>query len=276
MLLSPPGAAEQIEAEQWLLSWLPSKPAEGEALSRLSDAVRNDGRLRRGLLLWELGLTEDASAQLRSLKADWNDSPLELYRLGLLLAEKGLYRLSISCLDRLLALAPIAKRVAIPTFLLKLTHPLHFSDLIVQEAIDLQLDPLLLLALVRQESAFEWQVESWAGARGLMQIMPATGDWIALQLSWKDYSQQALARPYLNVRFGAWYLARQLTSFNGDVAASLVAYNAGPGRASRWQTAEMANDDDLFLEYVPMGEPRLYVEKVYDHYRIYRKLYASG
>jgi soluble lytic murein transglycosylase len=277
MLLSPPTAAEQGEAEQWLLSWLPEtgRPAQGESVSGLSDTLLKDGRLQRGLLLWQLDLTDDASAQIRGLKTDRNDSPLDQYRLGVYLNGQGLYRLSISCLDRLVQLAPVDKQATIPTFVLKLSHPLPFSDLVVTEAMNVQLDPLLILAMIRQESAFEWNVDSWVGARGLMQIMPATGDWIALQLAWKNYTTSILYRPYLNVRFGVWYMARQMATFNGDVGAALAAYNAGPGRIINWQTPEMSPDDDLFLESMPLSEPVSYVRRIYTHYSIYRKLYAS-
>jgi soluble lytic murein transglycosylase len=275
MLLAPPTAEEQAEAENWLLSWSPVQPAEGDTVSQLPEALSQDGRLRGGLILWTLDLASDASIQIRSLKSDINDSPLDLYRLGLLLQQKGLYRLSVSCFDRLLSLAPIDKKASIPAFLLKLTHAYHFSDLLVAEAVGLDVDPLLLLALVRQESNFEWHVESWAGAQGLMQIMPATADWIALQLGSSDFSPSMIHRPYLNVRFGTWYFAHQLSSFNNDIVAALTAYNAGPGRVMRWQTPDLLEDDDLFLEYMPLEEPRLYVEKVYTHHDIYRRLYAD-
>ena len=275
MLLSLPTADEQADAEAWLLSWSPVQPAEGESVSELPETLAQDGRLQRGVILWTLELTADASAQIRSLKSDINDSPLDLYRLGLLLQKKGMYRLAVSCFERVVELAPIEQRVSLPAFLLKLTHPFHFSDLLVAQAVELGVDPLLLFALVRQESSFEWHVQSWAGAQGLMQVMPATADWIALQLGWGDFSQHLIYRPFVNVQFGTWYFAHQLSSFNGDVVAALVAYNAGPGRAKRWQTAEMAVDDDLLLEYLPLDEPHLYVEKVYTHYNIYRQLYSA-
>ncbi len=228
------------------------------------------------MVLWTLDLIDDASAQINSLKNDVNDSPLNLYRLGLRLNEEGLYRLATSCLERLIALAPSEKQASVPTFLLKLTHAFRFNDLIVTEAVKADVDPLLLFALVRQESNFEWHAESWAGAQGLMQIMPATAEWIALQLGRRSFSQRLIYRPYMNVEFGVWYFDHQLSTFNEDVAAALVAYNAGPGRVRRWQTEEMANDDDLLLEYIPLEEPRLYLEKVYTHYSIYRRLYSAG
>lgn len=275
MLLTLPTAEEQAEAENWLLSWSSVQPGEGESISQLPDDLAEDGRLRRGLILWTLDLTGDASAQISSLKADINDSPLNLYRLGLRLSEEGLYRLSTSCFERLITLAPPDKQISIPTLLLKLTHAFHFNDLIVTEAVEADVDPLVLFALVRQESNFEWHVESWAGAQGLMQVMPATAEWIALQLGRRGFSQRLIYRPHVNVEFGVWYFDRQLSTFNNDIAAALVAYNAGPGRVKRWQTEEMSNDDDLFLEYMPLEEPRLYLEKVYTHYDIYRRLYAG-
>ena len=275
MLLAPPSPEEQAEAEKWLLSWSATQSGEGESVSQLPDGLAKDGRLLRGLRLWQLGLTSDAAAQVGGLKADLNDSPLGLYRLGVYLQQKGLYRLSVSCIERLIALTPNDKRATVPAFLLKLTHPFHYSNLLVAEAASQNVDPLLLLALVRQESSFEWHAESWAGAQGLMQVMPTTADWIALQLAWKGYKRNLADRPYVNVRFGTWYLARQLSTFQGDIVAALTAYNAGPGRVTDWQTTEMAGDDDLFLEYMPLAEPRLYAEKIFAHYYIYRKLYAS-
>ena len=275
MLLSSPTAEEQADAESWLLSWSPVQPAEGESVWALPESLAQDGRLQRGLILWDLELTDDATTQIRSLKSDINDSPLDLYRLGLLLQSKDMYRLAASCFERVLALAPVEKRSAMPTFLLKLTHPFRFSDLLVAQAVELGVDPLLLFAMVRQESSFEWHVQSWVGAQGLMQVMPATADWIALQLGWGDFTQSLIYRPFVNVQFGAWYFAHQLSSFDGDVVAALIAYNAGPGRALRWQTPEMAEDDDLLLEYLPLDEPHLYVEKVYTHYDIYRQLYSG-
>lgn len=276
ILLTPPTLEERIEAENWLLSWSPEKPGEGESVSELPAALAEDGRLRRGLILWALDLTSDASAQIRSLKNAINDSPLSLYRLGLRLREEGMYRLSTSCFERVIDLAPLDKQVAAPTFLLKMTHPFRFTDLILAEAVKAGIDPLLLLALVRQESNFEWHAESWAGAQGLMQVMPATADWIALQLGRRDFAQHLIYRPYVNVEFGVWYFDYQLSSFSEDAAAALVAYNAGPGRVKRWRTEEMAQDDDLFLEYMPLEEPRLYLERVYHHYSVYRRLYATG
>jgi soluble lytic murein transglycosylase len=276
MLLTPPTVEERMEAENWLLSWSPEQPGEGESVSELPAALAEDGRLRRGLILWTLDLTSDASAQIRSLKDTINDAPLSLYRLGLRLREEGMYRLSTSCFERVIALAPVEKQAATPTFLLKMTHPFRFNDLILAEAVKADIDPLLLLALVRQESNFEWHAESWAGAQGLMQVMPATADWIALQLGRRDFAQHLIYRPYVNVEFGVWYFDYQLSSFGEDAVAALVAYNAGPGRVKRWRTEEMAKDDDLFLEYMPLEEPRLYLEKVYSHYSIYRRLYAAG
>ena len=275
ILLAPPTPEEQAEAEAWLASWIPVQPAEGESFSALSDNLAQEGRLQRALTLWRIGLTSDAAAQLRNLKADLKDSPLDLYRVALFLQDEGIYRLSVSYLERIVELAPHELKNDIPTFLLKLLHPFHFSELIFEEAAALKVDPLLLLALVRQESVFEWQVQSWAGAQGLMQIMPTTADWIALQIAWNNYKREIIYRPYINVRFGAWYFAHQYESFNQDAVAALTAYNAGPGRVLRWQTPEMAADDDLFLEYMPLSEPRLYVEKVFVHYKNYRELYAG-
>jgi soluble lytic murein transglycosylase len=157
----------------------------------------------------------------------------------------------------------------------RLVYPLYFDDLVLAEAQANGFDPLVLFALIWQESLFEGQATSWASAQGLTQVIPATGEWIALQLRWPDYQNEQLYRPYLNVKFGAWYLARQLGDFENNLFAALAAYNGGPGNAKRWLELAGDGDQDLFVESISNAETRNYVEKVYEHYAMYRRLYGE-
>jgi len=263
-------AAKREEAEDWLATWL---DLSGEGLRSPAQAIEKDPRFQRGRELLNLGLREEALAEIEALRKDAADDPLALYQLALSLRDLGLYRPSIACAVRLTQLSPVGSVREAPRFLQRLAYPLYFADLVVAEARAHGLDPLLLFALVRQESMFDGWATSHADARGLTQIIPSTGEWIARKLSWRGYRAHHLYRPYLNARFGAWYLARQLEDFGGDLFAALAAYNGGPANAARW-LERAAGDDDLFVEVISLPETQLYVKKVYEHYAMYRALYV--
>ena len=108
-------------------------------------------------------------------------------------------------------------------------------------------DPLVLFALIRQESLFNRYATAAAGEKGLTQVIPPTGDHIAQRLNWPNYQHADLFKPYASIAFGAYYLWEQLNLFDGSVPVALAAYNAGPGNAMSW-LAESGPDPDLFVE----------------------------
>jgi soluble lytic murein transglycosylase len=126
---------------------------------------------------------------------------------------------------------------------------------------------------MRQESLFEGFVTSPAGARGLMQVMPATGEEIFNQNGWPPgYTGEDLYRPLVSVTYGAYYLDRQRKSFEGNLNAVLAAYHGGPGNTSVWYP--LASDDpDLLVEVIRIGTTRNYIRYIYEIFTIYRKLY---
>jgi soluble lytic murein transglycosylase len=127
--------------------------------------------------------------------------------------------------------------------------------------------------VTRQESLFEGFVRSNAGARGLMQIMPATGQSIATNAGWPaNYSDEDLYYPKVNLTFGAHYLDSQRDYFDGQLYPALAAYNAGPGNASIWWDLS-GGDPDLFLEIIRYEETRDYIRGIYEVFSIYRRLY---
>jgi soluble lytic murein transglycosylase len=159
-----------------------------------------------------------------------------------------------------------------PPYFGHLRYGLYYRDLVLSASDIEGVDPLLLFSLMRQESLFEGFVESTAGARGLMQIIPGTGVDIASELGWPiPFEDQDLYRPDVSIRFGAHYLASNQRALEGDIYAALAAYNSGPGNAVVWR--QLANgDQDLFLEIVRFEETRTYFEAsgdicIYSHYR---------
>jgi soluble lytic murein transglycosylase len=151
---------------------------------------------------------------------------------------------------------------------------LYYHDLVIAEAQRYGLDPLFVFSVIRQESLFEGFVSSGAGAHGLMQIIPATGQQIATDLGWPPtYDQTDLYRPIVSARFGTYYLARNRDLLGGDLYGGLAAYNAGPGNSLAWRDLA-GNDPDLFVEVIRFQETRDYIRLIYEIFSTYRNLYS--
>jgi len=274
ILLAADQPGEQEETEAWLESWV-KVPGEGGERDDPDFDITHAPRFRRGRELLAVGLRKEALNEFEGLREELADDPLALYQLALACRSMGLYRSSIRCVQRIVHLSPVESALEGPPFLQRLAYPLPFEELVIAEAQANALDPLLLFALIRQESLFESQAASSAGARGLTQVVPSTGEWIAARLGWPAYRPEDLDKPYVNVKFGAWYLAYQLQDFDNAFAA-LAAYNAGPGNAIRWLSAENESDDDLFVEGITFAESQLYVKRIYEQYFAYNALYRES
>ncbi|HET7417991.1 MAG TPA: lytic transglycosylase domain-containing protein [Solirubrobacterales bacterium] len=149
----------------------------------------------------------------------------------------------------------------------ELTLPLRHEDVIRQQAAEKGVDAALIAAVIYSESKFEDQ-ESSAGARGLMQITPEAADTIARNSEATSFELKDLGDPEINIRYGTFLLRELLDRYDGDEAAALAAYNAGPGNADKWGGA------DLTVEAIPFPETRAYVEEVLEKRREYRHEYA--
>jgi soluble lytic murein transglycosylase len=263
----------QTEAEAWLADWLELETSED--LGELAPELAADGRLQRGRELWSLGRFREAKEELEALRRETSEDPLSQYQLALAYSELGLYRSSILCAWQLIGLSPVTRTLDTPPFILQLAYPTAYEDLVLENARETRLDALLVLSLIRQESLFESLATSTASAQGLMQVIPPTGAEIASELGWPpDYETADLYRPYVSLRFGTYYLAEQRDRFEGRIDVALAAYNGGPLNAQRW--LERAGDDaDRFLEEITFDETRLYVQRIQEHYAIYRALYAE-
>lgn len=264
--------AEQAEAEAWIRAKFIT-PAEinfdGPGL------LVEDARLIRGTELWNLALYDLALAEFESLRADIRISPHDNYRLANYLVELGFYAPAIYSAREVLNLNQMndADTMNAPPYFNHLRFGSYYHDLIIPIAQNNNFHPLFVFSVVRQESLFSGLARSSAGASGLMQVIPSTGASIAEQLGWPlNYTANDLYRPNVSVRFGVDYLDSQRNYFNGDLYATLAAYNGGPGNAAVWKN--LAGDDpDLFLEIIRYQETRDYIRGVFENYAIYRRLY---
>ncbi|MBE9126511.1 MULTISPECIES: transglycosylase SLT domain-containing protein [unclassified Coleofasciculus] len=148
--------------------------------------------------------------------------------------------------------------------------PLPFQEQIVNWSGQRQLNPLLVAGLIRQESRFEPEIRSVAGATGLMQVMPGTGEWIAEKISLKDYN---LKNPDDNVKLGTWYLDHTHQEYSNHSLLAVASYNAGPGNVAKWVRQYGFTDPDAFIEKIPFPETKGYVEAVFENYWNYLRLY---
>lgn len=134
------------------------------------------------------------------------------------------------------------------------------------------LNPLMVAALIRQESRFEPEIVSASGALGLMQVMPATGRWIAQQIGLAHYS---LTNPADNLYLGSWYFDYTHRTYQDNTLLALASYNGGPGNVARWLNRFGFGDPDVFVEQIPFPETRGYVKSVFGNYWNYWQLYTQ-
>jgi soluble lytic murein transglycosylase len=265
--------SEQAEAEAWLAGWLGLE--DSTSLGEPSPDLATNSRLQRGLELWRLGRFQFAKWELEPLREETKEDALAQYQLALLFRDTGLYRSSILCAKRVIELSPAETLLDAPPFIGRLAYPTYYRDLVEQNAALSDLDPLLVFSTVRQESLFESFAASYASARGLMQVIPDTGNLIAAQLGWPPgYETGDLYKPYVSVRFGTYYLSQQRDRFDGRIDAALAGYNGGPVNADRWLSAA-EGDPDLLVELITFGETRAYVRLIREHYAIYQALYGK-
>jgi soluble lytic murein transglycosylase len=151
-----------------------------------------------------------------------------------------------------------------PGWWVRLWYPLRYEAIVRGHAQNYRLDPVLLAAVIYQESKFQADVESRSGAIGLMQLLPDTAKGIAIHTGGNRFRVQDLYTPEINVRYGAWYL-RHLMDKYGDERTALAAYNAGQDNVDRWRQEGRG---------VVFAETRAYVARVEDLKKIYRDAYG--
>ncbi|NEQ28753.1 MAG: lytic transglycosylase domain-containing protein, partial [Microcoleus sp. SIO2G3] len=149
-------------------------------------------------------------------------------------------------------------------------YPFPYMGQINNWAKERQLNPMLVTALIRQESRFEPKIESSAGAQGLMQVMPGTADWISQQTGVQQYS---MSNPDDNIKFGTWYLDYTHREYDNNSLFAVASYNAGPGNIADWIDRFGFRDPDVFVEQIPFPETKGYVESVFGNYWNYLRLY---
>ena len=154
--------------------------------------------------------------------------------------------------------------------------PLAYKEAVLAYAKSRKVDPSFVNSIIRQESLFDSQALSPAGARGLMQIMPATGEKLyPTSKMTKPFETDALFDPDLNIRLGVKYVSQLNKRFDRNGMHILISYNAGPHVLKKWlKRFQHLNDQDVFIESIPYPETRRYVKHVLRNFGIYKTLYS--
>jgi soluble lytic murein transglycosylase len=227
-----------------------------------------DSAMARVALLESLGMPTEAQYEYDALdRQAERDTALVLPTARAYLAHGLAWRANRLASRMLGRLAPSDAR------LYQLAYPLLDPELLASEAKRTSLDPALVAALIRQESGFNPRATSAAGARGLMQVMPAVGRQIARTRRIPDWSDQLLYQPEVSIELGTSHLAASLAEYD-ELARALAAYNAGGSRVARWSRKAGVVDPELFIERIPFEETRDYVRIVMRNRDLYRALYS--
>ena len=236
-----------------------------------------DPRLERPLRLAELGLVGLAGEEMKLAAGD--SAVRERDRLamdGILRVRGGAPREGVGPLRGAFPALASPYQGATPGPVLAAYYPFLYGDEIEENARRTRLPPHLVAGIIRQESAFDVRAESWAGARGLMQLMPATAKEVAGKLG-RVHRPSELFDPEYSILLGSTYFRYVLDRFDGNVELALAGYNGGPNRIRRlWREAGRNPELDWFVETLPIPESQDYVKRILVLADSYRQLYWEG
>ncbi len=258
------------------------------ALARLDSAQRptaapreprepwpTDPALGRARWLSDRGLDQLALDEIEAV-GERSDRRAADALAAVVLARAGRTRDSIHRLARAFPQLGGLAQSSAPEAALRLYYPLAYEPIVDRFAAAHRLPKTLLLAMIRQESAFDADAVSRSGARGLMQLMPATGAELARRLRLR-YSTARLSEPEFNIRLGTTYFRQLLDMFGGNEQLALAGYNGGPYRIKRlWHSEGSAGELDLFLESLALEETKTYVKRILLFSDSYDRLYADS
>jgi soluble lytic murein transglycosylase len=247
-----------------------------EALSRAGESadpivIPKTPGAERAVMLARLGLGELSRDELGGADVDGWPAVLVLNQAGLYAeAQRTLGRLGSQWRS-----TPPGEHTRVRW---EAAHPQPFVDIVAPGEKQHDVPPLLTFAIMQTESRFDPSVTSWAGARGLVQLMPSTAEGLAKEAG-VSLDASRLYDPAFNLDLGMRYLGKLAARFGGDdgaVPLAVASYNAGAGAVDRWLSERGSWDLDLFIESIPFDETRAYTQSVLGRWHAYRWMYGEG
>ena len=244
----------------------------GEHVAPPDHAIVADVHYQRALELRLVGWQKEAAEELATLTARVGQDRPAILWLARLLNSAGEYYRALSLIRSYFAEVIERGGPSVARNFWELAYPRGFLPMthgMIEET-----DSHLVSAVIREESSYNPAAVSTAGALGLMQIMPQTGQKIATQLGPPPFSRDRLFEPCYNIRLGSWYLRHLHDKFSNNMIYAIAAYNAGPEIVTKWVQQFGGKDQDEFIESIPYTETRNYVKKVLRSYREYKRIYG--
>ncbi|HBI04789.1 MAG TPA: lytic transglycosylase [Paenibacillaceae bacterium] len=161
------------------------------------------------------------------------------------------------------------------SLVLKIIFPVSYKQEIKNSAAHHNVDPYLIMAIIKIESKYNPRRVSKKGAVGLMQVMPNTAKWIIEEANFSKMAKEYLDEPDLNIELGSWYVNFLYKEFDNNLYATIAAYNAGPGNVRKWLNDGVWDGQKETIEKIPFGETRHYVQRVLYYQDKYRKIYED-
>lgn len=241
------GFYEQLATEELgrkiMLPAQPQSPTEQE----MNAAIETPG-LMRALYAIRMGLRSEGLREWNWNLIGKNDRQLQAA--AQLACDQHVWDRCVNTSERAKGLFNVSQR-----------FPMPYKDLVMPRTNEIGLDPSYVFGLMRQESRFIADIQSSAGASGLMQLMPATARWTAKEIGMTDFKPALVTDPKVNITLGTAYLKLSVDEFDGSELLAAAGYNAGPNRPRRWRNGP-ALDGAVWAENVPFNETRAYVKTV--------------
>ena len=244
-----------------LVPWAPSGTPKLEVTAPAAAEF-----VRRVKLLETCGLDQEVDWEVDAWPAELTTGA-DLLDGARALAAVGRAALAARLARRALAAGPVDSVTAY-----YIIYPVVHADVLAHEAIDHRVDPAFSSGLIRQESTFDPEAVSGAGARGLMQVMPAVGRTLSRQLNWPLWDPVLLFQPDVSLELGHYHLGNLLSRYRDEIPV-LVAYNAGGNKIAQWRARRGTADWEVFVERIPYAETRDYVRIVLRNEEYYRRMY---
>ncbi|MBE7034583.1 MAG: lytic transglycosylase domain-containing protein [Ruminococcaceae bacterium] len=159
------------------------------------------------------------------------------------------------------------------TTIARVFYPVKYMNYIKESCEMYQVDPYLIMSIIKSESNFKKDAVSRKNATGLMQIMEPTAYWLAERNGLSGFDYENITDPAINIQLGCSYVAYLLELYDGDEKNALAAYNAGEGTVSRWLSDPKCSNDGKTLHFIPYPETRHYIRQVSANKKVYTWLY---
>lgn len=241
----------------------------------LPEGLTSDERFVRGAMLVKLGLQRPAELEFRKLSGQWGKDDESRWAVAMLLDAAGAYPLSHDIPRRQIEGWQSAYPTEVTRKRWAIAYPTPFEDEVTAWASKRGIPPEIVWAIMREESGFNPAIESWANARGLLQLMEGTGRGAAKKDGLEDFTAQVLFDASTNIRLGTAYMKELGDTFQMHPAFIIAGYNGGAGNVNRWIKERGELPLDLWIEDIPYSQTRNYTKRVLGTFWIYHWLHGG-